>query len=89
MPSTPFTCSSIGAATVSETTCALAPGYVVETCTVGGVMSGYCSTGRPRALTRPKMTVTIAMTLAKIGRSMKKREIILPPRRPSRPRASA
>ena len=36
----------MGTATVSASTLALAPGYVVETETVGGVMSGVCSTGR-------------------------------------------
>src|SRR5262249_1690811 len=44
--STPFTCCSIGAATVSRTTEALAPGYEPDTCTVGGVISGYCATAR-------------------------------------------
>src|SRR6266481_9036228 len=43
--STPFTCSSMGTPTVLATTCASAPGYVVVTCTVGGVICGYCSTG--------------------------------------------
>src|SRR2546421_8957218 len=76
MPSTPFTCSSIGVPTVSQTTCAAAPGYEVATCTVGGVICGYCSTGSERSVTRPKITVTMAMTLAKIGRSMKKRGIM-------------
>src|SRR5215207_2308465 len=41
MFSTPLICCSIGAATVSATTLALAPGYVVVTTTVGGVMAGY------------------------------------------------
>ena len=36
MFSTPLTSCSIGAATVSATTLALAPGYVVVTETVGG-----------------------------------------------------
>ena len=46
------------------------------TWTVGGVISGYCSIGSPNSATAPKIIVTIAMTLAKIGRSMKKRENI-------------
>src|SRR5881275_94035 len=46
MPSTPLTCCSMGAATVSATTTALAPGYDAETSTVGGVISGYWATGR-------------------------------------------
>src|SRR5204863_9566987 len=36
IPSRPLTCCSIGAATVSATTPALAPGYEHETFTVGG-----------------------------------------------------
>src|ERR1700677_4496392 len=36
MFSTPLTCCSIGAATVSATTWALAPGYVQSTDTLGG-----------------------------------------------------
>src|SRR5262245_38614681 len=38
-------------------------------------MAGYCSTGSRCSATIPKMIVTIAMTFAKTGRSMKKREI--------------
>src|SRR5207248_11271267 len=45
MLSTPLTCCSIGAATVSATTWALAPGYDAETSTVGGAISGYCANG--------------------------------------------
>src|SRR5581483_1746519 len=45
MFSTPLTCCLIGAATVSATTWAFAPGYLVETSIVGGVISGYCVTG--------------------------------------------
>src|SRR6266567_1320567 len=41
MFSTPLTCCSMGAATVSATTWALAPGYTAEISTVGGVISGY------------------------------------------------
>src|SRR5260370_38144283 len=40
MPSTPLTCCSIGAATVSATTWALAPGYWIVTATAGGVIGG-------------------------------------------------
>ena len=61
----------MGAATVSATTRAFAPGYTVVTCTVGGVILGYCSIGRLYIATTPRITVMIAMTLAKTGRSMK------------------
>src|SRR5258706_8744605 len=69
----PFISCSINAATVSSTTCALAPGYVAVTCSAGGATSGYCATGKPRSASKPASTMTIAMTQAKIGRSMKKR----------------
>ena len=75
MFSTPLTCCSIGAATVSATTWALAPGYEQDTCTVGGVMSGYWAIGSEGIATPPASTMTIDSTAAKIGRSMKKREI--------------
>src|SRR4051812_21275947 len=77
MPSTPLTSCSIGEATVSERTLASAPGYVVVTWTVGGGIWGYCSIGRTKTVTAPMSMVMIARTLAKIGRSMKKREIMV------------
>src|SRR5437762_562639 len=46
MFSTPLTCCSMGAATVSATTSALAPGYWQVTDTVGGVISGYWAMGK-------------------------------------------
>ena len=45
MSSTPLICCSIGAATVSDTVCAEAPGYCVVTTTVGGTTCGYSATG--------------------------------------------
>ena len=74
MCSTPLISCSSGSATVSDNTSALAPGKYVLTATVGGVMLGVCSTGRPGSATRPRMTMTMEMTAAKIGRSMKKAE---------------
>src|SRR5689334_16251743 len=73
MFSTPFTSCSIGAATVSATTFALAPGYVAVTFTVGGTTSGYCAIGSFWRATRPMSTMTSERTVAKIGRSTKKR----------------
>src|SRR5215472_14136741 len=73
MFSTPFTSCSMGAATVSATTFALAPGYVAETLTVGGTTSGYCAIGSFWRATRPMITMTIERTVAKTGRSTKKR----------------
>src|SRR5438132_14276905 len=78
MFSTPFTSCSMGAATVSATTFALAPGYVAEMFTVGGTTSGYCAIGSVCRATRPMITMTIDRTVAKIGRSTKKRANIGP-----------
>ncbi len=39
----------------------------------GGTILGYCATGSPDIATRPTMTVMIAMTIATMGRLMKKR----------------
>src|ERR1700687_704349 len=74
MPSTPLTCCSMGAATVSATTLALAPGYDAETSTVGGAISGYWATGKVNRAMLPASTITMDRTEAKIGRLMKKRE---------------
>ena len=46
MSSTPLISCSRGAATVSATTSAEAPGYVALTTMVGGAISGYWATGR-------------------------------------------
>ncbi len=70
MFSTPFTCCSMGAVTVSSTTSALAPGYDVVTLTVGGVMSGMLDTGNRGIDRTPSSTITMEMTIAKIGRLM-------------------
>ena len=47
---------------------------MAATSTWGGAISGYCATGRLRMAARPAMTMKIEITMAKIGRSMKKRE---------------
>src|SRR3954468_16800869 len=61
----------MGAATVSRTTDALAPGYEQETCTVGGVISGYCAIGRMVTAARPASRITAEITRRRTGRSMK------------------
>src|SRR5262245_42365349 len=71
MPSTPLTCCSIGSATVSTSVFEFAPGQFAETCTVGGVIGGYCETGSTPSATPPRRIVTNAMTFARTGRSMK------------------
>src|SRR5688572_1945130 len=73
MPSTPLTCCSIGAATVSATTWAPAPGYTVVTRMIGGAIWGYWATGSVGNATAPTRTMRIASTQATIGRRTKKR----------------
>src|SRR2546428_11086045 len=46
--------------------------------TVGGTTSGYCAIGSFWRATRPMITMTIDRTVAKIGRSTKKRANIGP-----------
>src|SRR5512135_46932 len=79
MFSTPLTCCSIGVATDSETSWALAPGQVQSTCTIGGEICGYWATGSVNSAIPPARVMTIDSTEAKIGRSMKKREITADP----------
>src|SRR5689334_5572322 len=74
MPSTPLTCCSMGAATVSATTLALAPGYDADTSTVGGVISGYWAIGSVISAMPPPRVMTIDSTEAKIGRLIKNLE---------------
>src|SRR5512142_144746 len=74
MPGTPLIAFSIGDATVCSTVVADAPGYTAWTVTTGGAISGYWAIGSARIDARPAMMKNVAMTAAKIGRSMKKRE---------------
>src|SRR4051812_16553712 len=76
MFSTPLIWFSSGAATVCSITSADAPGYTARTVTTGGAISGYWPIGRVRIEARPAMTMNVESTAAKIGRSMKKREIM-------------
>jgi hypothetical protein len=78
MFSTPLICCSIGVTTVAATTSALAPGYWPVTLIKGGAISGYCAIGRRENDTPPRITKTIEITAAKIGRSMKKCERRMP-----------
>src|SRR6185369_12258466 len=72
MLSTPLSCCSIGVATDCSTVSADAPWYVVSTRTLGGASAGYCSIGSPDSALSPTRTVRIAMTIATMGRRMKK-----------------
>src|SRR5579859_5617208 len=50
--------------------------------TAGGAIGGYCAIGRAMIARIPAMLMTMAITTAKIGRSMKKRDTLgLLPRR--------
>ena len=44
------------------------------TCTVGGVIGGYCEIGSWKIATPPSRTMRNAMTFARTGRSMKNLE---------------
>src|SRR5262245_33737289 len=76
MFSTPLIWFSRGAATVCSSTWAEAPGYTARTVTTGGAISGYCAIGSTRMPASPAITMKIESTAAKIGRSMKKRDIM-------------
>ena len=77
MLSTPLICCSSGVATDCSIVTASAPVYVVLTIICGGTMSGNWATGSPAIATSPPMTVTMAITIATIGRLMKSFEIIV------------
>src|SRR5688572_7520749 len=79
MLSTPLIWFSRGAATVCSSVAAEAPGYTARTVTTGGAISGYCAIGSTRIAASPAMTMKIESTAAKIGRSIKKREIMVDP----------
>src|ERR1700676_1698465 len=71
MLSTPFICCSIGVATACVRVFASAPGYVAVTRISGGTILGNCEVGSDVSETIPRMTVTMAMTIATIGRLIK------------------
>ena len=51
----------------------------METTTPGGVIRGYWATGRNNSAMPPISVMTTDNTVAKMGRSMKKREIMADP----------
>src|SRR5204862_5659775 len=81
MSSTPFICCSSGVATDCSMVTASAPGYCAVTVICGGTICGNWATGRSLSATSPPSTVTIAMTIATIGRRMKKRDMSVALRR--------
>src|SRR5580692_11717647 len=75
MLSTPLTCCSIGVATDCSMVMASAPVNVVVRFTWGGMICGNCAMGSPSSETAPMSTVRMAITIATMGRRMKKEEI--------------
>src|SRR5579871_3558694 len=67
MPGVPFTCSSIGIATVRSTVCASAPVYDPFTETLGGEIFGYWSTARLKMQIVPEIINTSEITIAVTG----------------------
>ena len=78
MSSTPLIASSSGTSTLFCTVSAFAPAYAAETLTVGGAISGNCSTGSCARLIRPTRRITIEITPANIGLSMNVFTFIIP-----------
>ena len=72
IPSTPLTCSSMGADTVSDTVRASAPGYAAATTTCGGTTSGYWAIGSCVSASPPASITSADSTIANTGRVMKK-----------------
>jgi hypothetical protein len=77
MFSTPLICSSSGEATVWAIVSGLAPGKLARTWMVGGTTSGYSLIGSICIDRSPAMVMTIDSTVAKMGRSMKNREMFM------------
>src|SRR5206468_2894012 len=71
----PVSCCSITCVTEFCTLCAEAPGKVAPMFTDGGAMLGYCSMGSVVIDKAPAIMVTIAITHANTGRSIKNREM--------------
>ena len=71
MPSTPLIASSRGTTTLFCTVSAFAPVYDAMTRTVGGAISGNCSSGRLASPMIPTSTISTLITQDNIGRSMK------------------
>src|ERR1700753_3260257 len=72
MLSTPLICCSMGAATDCATVSASAPLYVAFICTSGGAICGNWALGSPRMAIPPASADRIAITIATMGRLMKK-----------------
>src|ERR1700678_1823513 len=87
--SMPDSCCSITCTTVLCTVSAEAPGKVTVIWTAGGAMLGYCATGKVTTAMAPAIIRTMAITQAKIGRSMKNLDTLAPSYGDSVPEAAA
>src|ERR1700681_2631931 len=85
----PDICCSITCTTVLCTESAEAPGYVTVIWTACGAILGYCATGKETTARAPTIIRTMAITQAKIGRSMKNLDTRAPGYGFSRERESA
>src|SRR6267142_1204326 len=85
----PDSCCSTTWTTVLCTVSAEAPGKVTVIWTAGGAMLGYCATGKVKTARAPTIIRTMAITQAKIGRSMKNFDTTAPDYGFSRERESA
>src|SRR5215510_1055817 len=68
----------MGVATDCSTASAEAPGYVPCTRMLGGARNGYCSTASLLTVMVPSITVRIEITMATMGRRIKKFDIAFP-----------
>src|SRR3984893_4424950 len=75
--STPLICCSSGVITVSAMVLGEAPGYWPLTTTVGGTISGYSLMGRLGIANNPPTVISMASTVANMGRSMKNEEMFI------------
>src|SRR3569833_726975 len=71
MPGEPFTCVSMAVVVVCSTVSASAPVKFPVMFTVGGVISGYCATGKVIIAMIPTNTITMEITMAVTGRLIK------------------
>src|SRR5690606_21530227 len=71
----PVSCCSMTWVTALSVVSALAPGYDADTVTCGGAMLGYDSMPKPLIASTPPSVIRIAMTQAKTGWLMKKRDM--------------
>ena len=85
MPSRPLSWRSSTVVTALSTVSAEAPMYVDVTVTWGAARLGYCSMGRLGMAMAPTSVMRMEMTLAKMGRLMKKSENMVAHRPPSVP----